>query len=102
MAYHSKIESEEIDRLFDAVLTLQGKEECYRFFTDLCTISEIQAMAQRLSVAYMLKNKTTYHEIAEKTGVSTATISRVNRCLLYGENGYQAVLTRLDQKGKRS
>lgn len=90
-----KIHTEEVDHLFDAVLTLKNREECYRFFEDVCTIKELLAMAQRYEVALMLKQKMTYLDIADKTGASTATISRVNRSLTYGEDGYQLVFERL-------
>lgn len=96
--YHSKLKCREIDELFEAILTLENIEECYRFFEDVCTINELQALAQRLEVAKMLKEKKTYIEIAEKTGASTATISRVNRCLNYGADGYKLVLKRLEGK----
>lgn len=96
--YHSKLESEEITGLFEAILTLENIEECYRFFEDVCTINELQALAQRLEVAKMLDRKRTYIEIADKTGASTATISRVNRCLHYGADGYNLVLNRLKEK----
>lgn len=98
LEYRSKIQSVEIDYLFEAILQLKNIEECYRFFEDLCTIHETQALAQRLTVARMLKDKVTYHEISEKTGASTATISRVNRCLTYGANGYNLILDRLARK----
>ncbi|MGI6707036.1 MAG: YerC/YecD family TrpR-related protein [Clostridia bacterium] len=98
LEYRSKIQSPEIDFLFEAILQLKNIEECYRFFEDLCTINETQALAQRLTVARMLKDKVTYHEISEKTGASTATISRVNRCLTYGANGYNLILDRLARK----
>ena len=93
---NTKLQTEEVDHLFDAVLTLENREDCYRFFSDLCTIKELLAMAQRFEVALMLKDKTTYLDIAEKTGASTATISRVNRSLSYGEDGYQMVFDRLN------
>ena len=93
---NTKLQTEEVDHLFDAILTLKNREDCYRFFSDLCTIKELLAMAQRFEVALMLKDKTTYLDIAEKTGASTATISRVNRSLSYGEDGYQMVFERLD------
>jgi TrpR-related protein YerC/YecD len=96
--YHSKLESKEMDDLFKAILSLENLEECYRFFDDICTINELQALAQRLEVARMLKEKCTYLEIAYKTGASTATISRVNRCLNYGADGYNLVLGRLEDK----
>lgn len=84
-----------VDELFDAVLSLQSKEECYSFFEDLCTINELLSLSQRYEVASMLRDKKTYLEIAEKTGASTATISRVNRSLNYGNDGYELVFERL-------
>ena len=75
------IKSEAADSLFDAILCLKNREECYRFFEDLCTVNELHSMSQRFEVAVMLKNRSTYLEVAEKTGASTATISRVNRSL---------------------
>ncbi len=96
------IRTEEVDHLFDAILTLENKEECYLFFEDVCTINEILSFAQRYEVARMLSKKHTYQEIAEKTGASTATISRVNRSLNYGKDGYQLVLDRLDEKEEKS
>lgn len=99
--YYSKLQSQEIDGLFEAILFLENKEECYRFFEDICTINELQALAQRLQVAKMLREKRTYLDIAEVTGASTATISRVNRCLNYGADGYNLILDRLmDKDGK--
>ncbi|MDO4439141.1 MAG: YerC/YecD family TrpR-related protein [Eubacteriales bacterium] len=91
-----KIHTPAVDHLFDAVLKLENKEECYKFFEDVCTIKELLAMAQRYEVALMLKNKMTYLDIAEKTGASTATISRVNRSLSYGEDGYDMVFKKLN------
>ena len=82
----------------DGILLLQNREEAYRFFEDLCTINEIESLSQRFEVAGMLREEQTYHDIAEKTGASTATISRVNRALNYGDDGYDMVLKRLDQK----
>lgn len=96
--YHSKLESKEMDDLFNAILNLENLEECYRFFDDICTINELQALAQRLEVAGMLNDKRTYLEIAYKTGASTATISRVNRCLNYGAGGYGLILEKLEKK----
>ncbi len=93
--YSSKLESVDMDFLFDGILSLQNKEECYRFFEDLCTINEIQAFEQRLQVAKMLAEKRTYLDIASTTGASTATISRINRALNYGSDGYKLVLERL-------
>lgn len=98
MSYRSKFQSDEMDRLFEAILELRNLDECYRFFEDLCTVSELKAMAQRLEVAYMLSKNVTYNEIAEKTGASTATISRINRCLQYGADGYNLILNRLSRK----
>ena len=92
----SKLKSEQMDNLFRAILQLQSEEECYNFFEDICTISELSAIAQRLKVAAMLREKKTCHEISEATGVSTATISRVNRCLNYGTGGYQMAFQRIE------
>ena len=96
--YHSKLEDEQIDGLFVAIQQLETKEEFYRFFEDISTVSEIKALAQRMEVAKMLDQERTYTDIANKTGASTATISRVKRCLNYGGDGYQLVLTRLKEK----
>ena len=82
----------------DGILLLQNREEAYRFFEDLCTINEMESLSQRFEVAGMLREEQTYHDIAAKTGASTATISRVNRALNYGDDGYDMVLKRLDQK----
>jgi TrpR-related protein YerC/YecD len=95
MAYESKLKRDDIDQLFDAVLTLEDREDCYRFFEDICTINEIHAIAQRLQVAKLLSEKKTYSEIESITSASTATISRINKCLLYGAEGYKRVLARL-------
>ena len=89
------------DFLFHAVLSLQSLEECDAFFKDLCTISELKAMSQRLQVAKMLSERVVYSDIVTKTGASTATISRVNRSLNYGYDGYDEVFERLDEKGIR-
>ncbi len=91
----SRIRDPLVDQLFEAVLLLKNKEECYQFFEDLCTVGEINAMAQRLEVARMLHENATYALIGERTGASTATISRVKRFLQYGASGYQLVLGRL-------
>ncbi|MBS4871468.1 MAG: TrpR-like protein YerC/YecD [Peptoniphilus sp. oral taxon 375] len=96
MAYQSKIKSENTDALFDAILSLKNKEECYRFFEDICTVKELQSIAQRLEVVKLLVSKKTYHDIEQETGASTATISRINRALNYGADGYKLVLERLD------
>lgn len=92
---NKKIQTEAVDALFDAILTLHTKEDCYSFFEDLCTINELLSLSQRYEVASMLEAKKTYLEIAEKTGASTATISRVNRSLNYGTDGYALVFDRL-------
>lgn len=91
------VRTEIVDHLFEAVLTLKDKEECYKFFEDVCTVNEILAFSQRYEVAKMLTEKHTYLEIAEKTGASTATISRVNRSLIYGNDGYEMVFERLNK-----
>ncbi len=100
MSYDSRLKDEFTDKLFEAILLLETEEECYRFFEDICTVAEIKAIAQRLEVAKMLDQDKTYTEIAEKTGASTATISRVKRCLYFGADGYQLILKRLKEKNK--
>ena len=85
------------DQLFKAVLSLKDEEQCYRFFEDICTVTELKAMAQRLEVARMLDAGCIYEEIVEKTGASTATISRVKRCLVYGADGYNSVMDAIRQ-----
>ena len=98
---NSKLKSEAADFLFDAILSLENKEECYRFFEDLCTSAEIKAMSQRLVVAKMLMEKKVYTEIVKKTGASTATISRVKRALFDNDTyGYTLVLDKLLDKGE--
>ncbi len=92
-----KIHTEAVDQLFEAVLSLKTKEECYIFFEDVCTINELLSLSQRLEVAKMLRQKKTYLEISEKTGASTATISRVNRSLIYGNDGYELVFERIGE-----
>ena len=99
--FSSRLKSEQADNLARAILALNSEEDCYRLFEDLFTIREIQDLGQRLEVARLLQNQSTYTEIVEKTGVSTATIGRVNRALNYGAGGYQRVLERLNQ-GKKS
>ena len=94
----SKIKSKELDLFFKAILELNDIDECYKFFEDVATINEVKSLAQRLHVADLLKQKKTYSEIAEMTGASTATISRVNRCLNYGSDGYSLILERLEDK----
>ncbi|MGG4037333.1 YerC/YecD family TrpR-related protein [Heyndrickxia ginsengihumi] len=90
-----KLRGRALDQLFEAILSLQSIEECYQFFDDLCTVNEIQALTQRLEVARMLRENKTYHVIEKETGASTATISRVKRCLNYGNDSYQMVLDRI-------
>ena len=98
MAYESKFKNLDIDELFEGILTLKDSEDCYRFFEDICTINEIHAIAQRFQVAKLLSEKKTYNEIEAITSASTATISRINKCLVYGADGYKRVLTRLKEK----
>lgn len=92
---NKKLHTEAVDTLFDAILSLNTREECYTFFEDLATINEVLSLSQRFEVAAMLRDKKTYQEIAQKTGASTATISRVNRSLIYGNDGYEMVLNRM-------
>jgi len=91
----NKLRGKDLDQLFNAILSLRDLEECYQFFDDLCTINEIQSLAQRLEVARMLRDGYTYHKIETETGASTATISRVKRCLNYGNDGYKMTLERI-------
>ncbi len=93
-----KIHTAAVDHLFEAILCLKNKEECYSFFEDLCTVNELLSLSQRYEVASMLRDHKTYLEIAEKTGASTATISRVNRSLNYGNDGYDLIFGRLNEK----
>ena len=95
---NKKLKTEAVDHLFQAILTLKDVNECYTFFEDICTISEIKAIAQRLEVARMLDQNVTYHDISQKTGASTATICRVKKCLVYGNGGYRVALERLGKK----
>lgn len=92
---NKKIKTEAVDVLFDAVLSLKNRDECYSFFEDLCTVNELLSLSQRFEVASMLREHKTYLEIADKTGASTATISRVNRSLNYGNDGYELVFERV-------
>jgi TrpR-related protein YerC/YecD len=98
---NSKLKDPSADFLFEAVLTLKTVDECYAFFEDLCTVPEIKAMSQRLLVAHMLSTKKVYSDIVAETGASTATISRVNRSLHYGCDGYQMVFQRLQEGTKK-
>ena len=97
-AYVSRLKSEELDDVFHAILSLRDLSECYRFFEDMCTINELQAIAQRWQVARQLDAGVTYQEISHRYNASTATISRVNRCLEYGAGGYRLLLDRTKQK----
>lgn len=92
---NNKIKDEATDLLFKAILSLKNEEECYNFFEDLCTVPELKAMSQRIVVAKMLTDKKVYSDIVAKTGASTATISRVNRSLIYGSDGYEMVFGRI-------
>lgn len=98
---NGKLHDANIDFLFKAILSLQTEEECYKFFDDLCTVPELKAMSQRLAVARMLSQKQVYSDIVTETGASTATISRVNRSLNYGSDGYELVFGRLDEAGAK-
>lgn len=92
-----QIRTESVEHLFEAILTLRDKEECFKFFEDVCTVNELLSLSQRFEVARMLTKNKTYLEIAEQTGASTATISRVNRSLNYGNDGYQLVFNRMEE-----
>ena len=96
--YEPKVRSEQIDLLMKAVLELETMEDAYRFFEDVCTIQELKSIAQRIEVAALLRRKVTYQEIARMTGASTATISRVNRAVNYGADGYNRVLDSMEDK----
>ena len=93
-----KFRSEAIDRLFQTILNLENIEECYAYFEDLCTIKEVQDMAQRLDAAVLLDEGVGYQAISEQVGISTATISRVSRCLNYGAGGYRMVIDRMKEE----
>ena len=97
-----KLNDKSIDQLFEAILTLKNMEECYVFFDDLCTVNEIQSLSQRLEVARMLGKGSTYNQIEAETGASTATISRVKRCLNYGNDGYDMVFKRMEEKKEQN
>lgn len=99
---NKKIKTDAVDHLFDAILQLKTRDECYSFFEDLCTVNELLSLSQRFEVAAMLNEKKTYLEIAEKTGASTATISRVNRSLNYGTDGYALIFDRMVTSKKES
>ena len=95
-----EMKNETLDRFFEAVLKLEDIDDCYRFFDDVCTIKEIREIAQRLDVAKYLSEGKNYQEISAMTGASTATISRVNKCLNYGSGGYRSMLAKLKESGK--
>ena len=95
-----KLRTDAVDHLIDAILSLQNREECYTFFEDVCTVNELLSLSQRFEVAKMLRDQKTYLDIAEKTGASTATISRVNRSLNYGNDGYDMVFSRMQNTDK--
>ena len=96
----NNLHNESVDSLFDAILTLESREECYAFFMDVCTMNEIASLSQRYEVAGMLRDKKTYLDISEKTGASTATISRVKRSMDDGNGGYEIMFNRLREKGQ--
>lgn len=96
---NNKLKDQTMDELFESILTLQNIEECYNYFEDLCTIKELREMAQRFQVAKMLAEGRIYSDIAKETGASTATISRVNKCLTYGTDGYQLAIERVKKNG---
>jgi TrpR-related protein YerC/YecD len=96
----SKFDDKALERLYEAILTLKDKQECSRFFQDLCTVSELQSLSQRVEVAEMLRNDMTYQEIARRTHASTVTIARVNRALEYGADGYALVFDRMENNTK--
>lgn len=96
------VRTQAVNELFEAILTLKDREECFAFFEDVCTVNELLSLAQRFEVAKMLREKKTYMEVAEQTGASTATISRVNRSLNYGKDGYEIVFTRMAEDHKQS
>lgn len=96
-----KYKNEAIDRLFEAVLSLKTEEECAAFLEDLCTVKELHDMGQRLETAVMLSEGASYQKISETVGISSATVSRVNRCLVYGEGGYREIIGRLKKQDKK-
>jgi TrpR-related protein YerC/YecD len=101
MEYRYRIQNSELDDLFEVILSLQSKEECYRFFEDLCTVNELESFGQRLKVAKMLYEKRTYHDIEKETGISAATISKVSKSMNYGPGGYELALARLREKEQK-
>ena len=95
-----RLHTPEVDRLFQAILTLETMEDCYNFFEDACTVKEILDISQRFKAAEMLRNGENYVVVSRTTGMSTATISRVNKCLEYGSGGYKKVLEKLSEEDK--
>jgi TrpR-related protein YerC/YecD len=98
MSYRYKVQNDDINKLFEAILSLENIEECYRFFDDLCTINELEAFGQRLQVAKMLFDKMTYQEIENKTGISAATISKISKSFSFGPGGYEMIIKRMTDK----
>lgn len=98
----TKIKDQQLEEFFDAILMLKDKDDCYKFFEDVCTVRELHSISQRLEVAKLLKIRKTYNEIEKDTGASTATISRVNRSLHYGSGGYGIVLQTLIEKNLKA
>ncbi len=98
MAYRSKLKNKETDELFKAVLLLDSEENCYRFFEDICTVNELNSISQRWHVAQLLSEGKTYSEIEKITKASTATISRINKCLVYGADGYRRMLDKVAEQ----
>lgn len=94
----SNIKSDSIDRLFNVILNLKDNEECYDFFSDICTVKELQDMAQRLDIAFLLDKGTNYQQITKEIGVSAATIGRVSRCLNYGSGGYRKAIDTINKE----
>jgi len=97
MSYNYKIQNDDIDKLFKGILKLESVEECYKFFDDLCTINELEAFGQRITVAEMLHNKFTYQEIENKTGISAATISKISKSYAYGPGGYKLFIEKMSK-----
>jgi TrpR-related protein YerC/YecD len=98
MTYKSKLKSDSAELFFDAILSLETKEDCYRFFEDVSTVVELKSLSQRFHIAELLHSGATYQEIEKRTRASTATISRVGRCLNYGADGYKRVIERLGKE----
>ncbi len=94
---NSKLKNKDIDELFEAIALLKSKDEFYNFFEDLCTVTELKSLAHRFCVAKLLSEGKTYLEVSEQTGASTATISRISKCLLYGADGYNTIISRLKE-----